>query len=119
MPDSKPTDHPIGIWWRRYAGLIALGLLIIVSGAGFLRLEAEGNERDSQFCGLIVGQYEERLERIKATKDFLDTPNSELPQSLIDLKSYIRNVSLPQTEKELAGEQRDIPDICRKHRPSE
>lgn len=115
-PDTQIPGHPIATWWRRYAGLIALGAVLAISVAGFVQLESEANTRESQFCGLIVGQYEERLDRIEATKDFLETPNSKLPQTLIDLKSYIRNVSLPQTEKELDGEQKDIPQICWKYR---
>lgn len=118
-PDSKPRDHKVAIWWRRWSGAVALFLVVVGGASGFAKIESEGNTRESQFCNLTLGQYEERLDRISATKEFLDTPDSELPQSLIDLKSYIRTVSLPQTEKELEGEERDIPDLCWKYRQEE
>ena len=114
-PDSKPHDHPLAIWWRRWSGLIALVLVVVGGSLGFVKLEAEGNTRESQFCQLVISNFEEKEHRISQTKTFLGTPNSELPQTLVDLKPYIRAISLPLTIKEFRGEEKNIPNICWKY----
>lgn len=114
-PDSKPNDHKIAAWWRRWSGAIALALVIVGGAAGFAKIESEANTRETQFCGLVISGFEEKFERIAQTKKFLSTPNEELPQGLVGLKSYIRNVSLPQTEKEFFSEEETIPGICWKY----
>lgn len=48
MPDSKSTDHPLGIWWRRWAGAIALVLLIAVGAGGFLKIESQNDKIQEQ-----------------------------------------------------------------------
>lgn len=72
----------------------------------------EGQVREDQFCELTLHGHSEKVKRIEGTVEFLETPNSDLPQSLIDLKSYIRNISLPQSKKEVFQEQKDIPEVC-------
>lgn len=114
-PHVHHTDSKYGIWWRRWVGTIALVAVVIVGVAGFIKVEAEGNLREKQFCGLVVNGFEEKQNRIAATKKFLSTPDDELPGSLVDLKSYIRNVSLPQTVKELDSEEETLPGVCWKY----
>lgn len=107
--------HAIGHWWRRWAGSIALVLVILGGAGGFAKIEKEGNIREEQFCHLTISGFEEKEDRISQTKTFLRTPNDQLPQGLIDLKDYIRTVSLPLTEKEFRGEEKNIPKICWKY----
>lgn len=114
-PHVHHEDTKVGIWWRRWAGSIALVAVIVVGVAGFIRVESEGNDRERQFCGLVLNSFHEKVDRIRKTEQFLATPDSQLPQSLIDLKLYIKNVSLPQNEKELAGEEKAIPGVCWKY----
>ena len=114
-PHVHMTDSKFGIWWRRWVGTIALFLVVLIGGSGFAKIEAEGNTREAQFCGLVITGFEEKFDRIAQTKKFLSTPNEELPQGLVDLKSYIRNVSLPQTEKEFVSEEETIPGVCWKY----
>jgi hypothetical protein len=114
-PDSKPTDHPFAIWWRRWAGAIALVLVVLGGAGGFAKLEHEGNTRETQFCNLIIKGFEEKEDRIDQTRTFLGTPNNQLPQGLVDLKDYIRKVSLPLTIKEFRGEEANIPGVCWKY----
>lgn len=114
-PHIHHTDSKFGIWWRRWVGTIALVLVVIVGGYGFAKIEAEGNTRENQFCGLVISGYEEKGTRIAQTKKFLSTPDDQLPQGLVDLKDYIRNISLPQTEREFRNEDAEIPEVCREY----
>lgn len=111
-PHIHHGDSKFGILWRRWVGTVALVAVVIVGAIGFARVEMEGNTREKQFCGLVITAFQEQGKRIEQTKKFLDTPNSTLPQSLIDLKSYISHVSLPQTEKEFRSEEKNIPEVC-------
>lgn len=114
MPDSKPGDelHPVGVWWRRWSGLIALGLLIAITAGGWLKLEREGDIREEQFCSLVLSSHNDRVTRLEITKDFLETPAGEEPTAL---NIYIKKVSVPQTEEEITKEARKIPGVCRKY----
>lgn len=112
MPHVHHGDTKYGIWWRRWVGTIALLAVVIVGTAGFFKVEAEGTLREEQFCGLVINSYQEKADRIDQTKTFLATPDSEFPQSLIDLKSYIRAISLPLTLKEFRNEKKNIPRVC-------
>lgn len=114
-PHVHPGDSKFGIWWRRWVGTIALAAVVVVGGIGFAKVESEGHTRETQFCGLTISNFKEKEDRISQTKDFLGIPDSQLPQSLVDLKRYIRTVSLPLTIKEFRSEEKNIPDICLKY----
>jgi hypothetical protein len=136
-PDSNPNDHPVAVWWRRWAGAIALVLLVLAGIAGFLKLEAtqsdtdrtanesaktaskladvvkrvgrEGQVREEQFCQLVLSGYEDRVHRVNTTEEFLASPAGE-EQTVFN--EYIREVSLPQTIVEVNKEREGIPDLC-------
>jgi hypothetical protein len=114
-PHVHVGDTPFGIWWRRWVGTIALVAVLIAGAIGFARIESEANTREKQFCGLVVNGIEEQYTRIAMTKKFLATPNSKLRQGLVDLKGYIRNISLPQTVNEFESAQDSLPSVCEKY----
>lgn len=113
MPDTPIPGHPRLSWWRRWSGFIALAALVLVSAAGFFKLEGEGHRRESQFCQLILGQHEDKAKRVSQTQEFLDTPAG---MEKTGINEYIRDVSLPQSEDELQKEQEKIPILCWKYK---
>lgn len=143
-PDSKLTDHALGIWWRRWAGSIALVSLVIGGTIGFIkvdnnqddtnqvakesaktaskladivdRLDQEGQKRERQFCELVLGSYEDRVHRVETTEAFLSSPAGE--ESTV-FNEYIREISLPQTVVEVEKERQGLPGICWKYQDAE
>lgn len=142
-PNSKPTDHALGTWWRRWAGSIALLAIVVGGTLGFIkventahdtnkvakesavtagkladvvrRLDDESKVREEQFCQLVLNTFEDRVTRLRNTEEFLRTPAG---QEGTALNIYIREISLPQTIIEVEKEREGIPDICWKYKPS-
>jgi hypothetical protein len=140
-PDSKQSDHPVAIWWRRWSGAVALGIVVIVGVVGFIKVEStsneatdianqnavnaealyevvqridtESHEREVEFCGLVLGTFEDRVHRLGSTKEYL---HSEAGREPTALNLYIRGISLPQTEVEVEKEREGIPDLCWKYK---
>lgn len=137
-PDTvKPADHKAGIWWRRWSGSIAFLLVVIGGTYGLVQVEStannaddaadsavvtahvakvtakrvrhEGKVRERQFCKLVLDGLHERRKRLLNTEEFLETPAGKEPTAL---NIYIREISLPQTQVEVAKEQEGIPSIC-------
>jgi hypothetical protein len=134
-PHIKGEDRPFGIWWRRWAGTIALVALIVVGVAGFQQVEDasttatdaakeakslakearhEGKTREKQFCGLVLGNYFDRKKRVTQTHTYL---HSSLGRESTGLNNYVRRISLPQSELEVKKERKAIPDLCWKYAP--
>lgn len=99
-------------WWRHWAGTIAFVLVLIVGASGFAKIESEGNTREEQFCGLVVSNYQDRVNRLQLTESFLETPEG---MEDTGINNYVRRVSVPQSKDEITKEYRKIPDICRKY----
>jgi hypothetical protein len=136
-PDTKPTDHKAGIWWRRWSGSIAFLAIIIFGVIGLVQVgntasdaeeasivavdtakvanqtakavRREGKVREEQFCTLILNGFQDRKNRLRNTEEFLDTPAGKEPTAL---NIYIREISLPQSRHELVIEKQGIPSIC-------
>lgn len=135
-PDSKKTDHPFAVWWRRWAGLIALVALVAGGAAGFVKLEhasdrathaalvaahtaksakREGEIREEQFCGLILSGFAEKQKQLRETKIFLAGPAGQEETALI---VFIR-ANLPKTIHEVARLRKNIPDVCWQYQTQE
>lgn len=70
-------------------------------------------ERQSQFCTLILNIHDDRARRLTHTREYLATAAGREATSL---NLYIRRVALPQSESELREERKNIPKHCLEER---
>jgi hypothetical protein len=113
-PDSAkyPHDHKSGIWWRRWSGTFAVVSLFIIGALGFAKVEEEGHTREKQFCQLVLHGYKEHRTAIVQTQNYLASPQGKEPTGL---NEFIRDISLPKTEREVKAEEKTLPDVCMKY----
>lgn len=75
------------------------------------RVDRESETREQQFCGLVLGVHRDRVKRLRNTRAYFRTSAGHERTAL---NEYIRAVSLPQLEVEVAKERKRLPAVCLK-----
>jgi hypothetical protein len=113
------VDNLAGTTKMKYAVVVSiaiLGMAVLTLGGGlYFKFKSDiadreaVEERQSQFCSLLLNIHQDRARHLMHTREYLATSAGREATSL---NIYIKRVSLPQTESELREERQSIPKHC-------